>query len=102
MQPETVSVRAGVLQPPPERALAPVPPSPPRPETRACSLVCYDPFMPPRWLSLPIRSVRFFQDTSTCWGIRPSPRGELRAPGTGQCQGRGIAFGASVTIRSRD
>src|SRR5512144_3101239 len=57
-------VPTGVLQPLPERALAPVPSSPPRPETRAYSLVYYDPFLPPQWLSLPIRSVYFFQGTS--------------------------------------
>src|SRR5512143_558649 len=58
------SVLTGVLQPLPERTLAPVPSSPPRLETRACTLVCYDPFIPPQGLSLPIRSVHFFQDTS--------------------------------------
>src|SRR5512134_3689637 len=66
--PASPSALTGVLPPPPERALGLVPPSPPQPETRACSLACYDPFISPRWLSLPIRSVRFFQDTSMLVG----------------------------------
>src|SRR5919106_4602733 len=45
------SALTGVSPPPPERALAPGPPSPPRPGIRACSLV-FVPFLPPHWVNL--------------------------------------------------
>src|SRR5919106_4189015 len=45
------SALTGVSPPPPERALAPGPPSPPRPGIRACRLV-FVPFLPPHWVNL--------------------------------------------------
>src|SRR5512143_2028842 len=53
--PASPSALTDVLPPPPEKALGSVPSLLPQPETRAYSLVYYDPFLPPRWLSLPIR-----------------------------------------------